>query len=303
MSVIDGNGCSETDPLVVSPANLEGANVVKISVVIITCERPDYLVGSINSVLSQTLVPFEIIVVDDCSNADYQTVLSSFAQEKITYIKLPERSGANAARNKGIDISSGDIIAFLDDDDIWCEDFLQKHSDALNSGASAVICGHKVLESEHEISINSADFVTEDELRHGNRFSGMSGFSAKSEVMRKHQFDVSLKNGQDWDLFVRIACDDLVFKNIKEALFLYRKGTPDGITSKAKNMRVEHAETRLGSAVKHRAWLGEKYYKQRVADQLLSFIPKKRNKFAWLSKSIQMAGWVATFNALRKKLK
>lgn len=276
---------------------------MKISVVIITCERPDYLPGSLGSVLSQSLLPSEIIVVDDCSKADYQPVLSSFAQETITYIKLPERSGANAARNKGIELSSGDVIAFLDDDDIWCENFLQKHSDAINEGASAVICGHKTLEAEHEITINPADVVTEEELRHGNRFSGMSGFSAKSEVMRKHQFDVSLKNGQDWDLFVRIACDDLVFKNIKEPLFLYRRGTPDGITSKAKNMRVEQAETRLGSAKKHRAWLGEKHYNQRVADQLLSFLPKKQNKLAWLSKSIQMAGWVATFNALLKKLK
>lgn len=276
---------------------------MKVSVVIITCERPDYLSGSLTSVMSQSLVPLEIIVVDDCSKADYKPVLSSFTQDKITYIKLPERSGANAARNKGVAASSGDIIAFLDDDDVWCENFLQKHCEVLANGASAAVCGHKILESEHEVKINNADLVTEEELRHGNRFSGMSGFSAKSEVMHKHLFDESLKNGQDWDLFVRIACDDLVFKNIREPLFLYRRGTPGGITSKAKNMRVEQAESRLGSAIKHRAWLGEKHYKQRVADQLLSFLPKKQNKLAWLTKSIQMAGWVATFIALKKKLK
>lgn len=276
---------------------------MNVSVVIITCERPDYLSGSLRSVMSQSVTPHEIFVVDDCSKADYQPVLSSFEQTAITYIKLPKRSGANAARNAGIEASSGDIIAFLDDDDVWCEDFLQKHCDAITNGASAVICGHKILESEHEVNINEAETVTEDELRHGNRFSGMSGFSAKSEVMRKHSFDETLKNGQDWDLFVRIACDNLIFINIKEPLFLYRRGTPDGITSKAKNMRVEQAETRLGSAIKHRAWLGEKYFKQRVADQLLSFLPKKQNKLAWIIKSIQMAGLGATFASLKKKLK
>lgn len=273
-----------------------------ISVVIITCERPDYLLGSLKSVMSQTLTPYEIIIVDDCSEADYQPVLDSFPKEKITYLKLPQRSGANAARNQGITSSSGDVIAFLDDDDIWCDDFLEKHAEAHKGTSDAVICGHKILESEHEININEVEIVTEEELRYGNRFSGMSGFSAKRDVMLKHSFDETLKNGQDWDLFVRIVCDGLIFTNIRQALFLYRRGTPDGITSKAKNMRVDQAETRLSSAIKHKAWLGEKHYKQRVADQLLSFLPKKQNKLGWLVKSIQMAGFIATFKALKKKL-
>lgn len=275
----------------------------KISVVIITCERPDYLAKSLKSALEQTFEATEVIIIDDCSKADYSQAFVPFQDDAYIYYRLNERSGANAARNKGVELSKGNVIAFLDDDDIWDNSFLERHYKQYLDGAEAVVCGYKILGSAAEVHVNHAPRVTEDELRKGNTFAGMSGFSAIRKLLVEIPFDINLKNGQDWDLFVRMSQQKVKFINISLPLFQYRRVSPDGITAKAKTMNVSDADLRLASAYKHREWLGELNFKQRVADQLLSFIVHKRNKIAWLLESIKRAGFVSTLIALRKKLK
>jgi glycosyltransferase involved in cell wall biosynthesis len=273
-----------------------------ISVIIISCERPHYLKLALESVLRQTQQPTEIVVIDDCSKADYEPTLINFNDQRIVYHRFKKRSGANSARNMGIELSKGKILAFLDDDDIWNETFLEEHYKEYANNAEAVICGHSILGYPSKQKINLQKRVTENELRRGNTFSGMSGFSALKDVLLETRFDNSLKNGQDWDLFIRITQQKRRFINIPKPLFQYRKDTTDGITSKAKTMLLNDSKTRLASVYKHREWLGESKFHQRVADHLLSFIVQKQNKLQWLLESIKLAGFVATFTALKKKL-
>ena len=276
----------------------------KVSVVIITCDRPDYLKTALQSVFEQTVKPYEVIVVDDCSSVDYEHVKNYFSNEKINYHRLSQRSGANMARNCGVEMSSGDIIAFLDDDDIWLENFILTHQEYYqqDNQIGALMCGYKVMGNERKHVINKRKVINADELRLGNHFSGMSGFSARRHILMDHLFDPCLKNGQDWDLFVRLIQADIKFVNITQALFLYRLQTPDGITTKAKRMAISDVEQRLQSAFKHEKWLGEKYYKKRVAEQVLSFLPNKSNKLGWIKKSIELAGLKATLRELLHKM-
>lgn len=288
-----------------SLGSYNSASNMKISVVIITCERPDYLLSSLQSVFEQSHPPYEVIVINDCSNADYSEVLAAYSDHNINYVVLPFRSGANVARNTGVELASGDVIAFLDDDDIWLNDFLASHHQEYLRAESigAIICGHRIMESDNVVNINEQYEVTADELRHGNRFSGMSGFSARTSVLREHAFDPQLKNGQDWDLFVRLVQHQIRFVNIQKALFLYREGTPGGITAKVKKMKVEDVTPRLQSAIKHRDWLGEKFFKKRVAEQILSFLPAKSNKLGWINKSIAHVGFTATVISLANQIR
>ena len=96
------------------------ANPPTISVVIPTFNRGSILSDAINSALSQTTPPREIIVVDDGSTDNTAEVLARFG-EKITLIHQPN-SGVSAARNAGIEQARGDWIAFLDSDDVWRPD-------------------------------------------------------------------------------------------------------------------------------------------------------------------------------------
>lgn len=277
---------------------------INISVVITTFNRPDYLQASLRSVLNQLLKPYEIIVVDDGSDCDYSAVLQSLACANIYYHKLAEKCGANAARNYGVKQAKGDVIAFLDDDDAWFDYYLDRHAQcyAKNSAIAGVLCGFSIMGGA-ELKINQHSAVTEALLRQGNNFCGMSGVSMKRQVLLDYPFDESLDNGQDWDLFVRVVCAKNTLVNISQALYEYRKNTPNSISTVTKQLPIAESDARLASAIKHQKWLGEYYFKVRVADQLLTFIVHKPDPLQWLMKSIKLAGFRITLFTLLNKLR
>lgn len=96
-----------------------------VSVIISTYNRFELVINSINSVLNQTYKDFEIIVVNDCSDDSRYDELEE--RTDIKYFKLKERSGLpSVVRNFGIKNSNGEWIAFLDDDDTWQPEKLER---------------------------------------------------------------------------------------------------------------------------------------------------------------------------------
>ena len=96
---------------------------MKISIIIPTFNRAEFVVKAIDSVLAQSFAGHEIIVVDDGSTDATQTALAPYAG-KIRYY-YQENSGVSAARNAGVRQAQGDWITFLDSDDEWSTDYLQ----------------------------------------------------------------------------------------------------------------------------------------------------------------------------------
>jgi glycosyltransferase involved in cell wall biosynthesis len=101
------------------------------SVVIPSYNRSGMTADAVNSVLSQTFRDFEIIVVDDGSTDDTEEALRCFS-DRITYHKQIN-AGVASARNKGISLSSGSYICYLDSDDLWHPDKLSTYKDAIDA--------------------------------------------------------------------------------------------------------------------------------------------------------------------------
>ncbi|NOX20038.1 MAG: glycosyltransferase [Nitrospirae bacterium] len=101
-----------------------------VSVVIPVYNRPDLVKRAIDSVLNQSLSPGEIIVVDDGSTDNTWEVLKNY-KNPIRAIRLEENLGPSAARNKGVLESTGRWIAFLDSDDYWKEDKIERQLEYL----------------------------------------------------------------------------------------------------------------------------------------------------------------------------
>src|ERR1019366_3526420 len=79
-----------------------------------------YILGeAIQSILDQTYPHFELIVVDDGSTDDTADVVNSFKDTRVHLIQHPKNAGAAAARNTGLAAAQGDLISFLDSDDLW----------------------------------------------------------------------------------------------------------------------------------------------------------------------------------------
>lgn len=262
-----------------------------VSVVITTFNRPNELKEALDGVYAQIVKPLEVIVVNDASSLPYEQVIEAFSHHSnFIYKPLDTSSGANKARNIGVDTAKGDIIAFLDDDDIWMPDYLLEHVRAYEEGADAVVSGYQNLGKEDEVFVQPDETVQADVLRTGNQYCGMSGFSIRRDLAIKERFDESLPNGQDWDMYVRLLQKGYKLVNIPRAIFMYRFMNMDGIGAKVARMTPEQAIVRLRSADKHRAFLGEENYRKRVAAQLLVYLPLKRQKARWVMQSIRLAG-------------
>lgn len=87
-----------------------------------------YIRETIEAVLRQTYTQWEMIIVDDCSSDDTTEIVNSLAREdaRIKFIILEKNSGAAVARTRAMELAKGQYMAFLDSDDIWYDDKLEK---------------------------------------------------------------------------------------------------------------------------------------------------------------------------------
>tara|TARA_B100000315_G_C14579665_1_gene589784 strand:- start:743 stop:1759 length:1017 start_codon:yes stop_codon:yes gene_type:complete len=90
-----------------------------VSVVITTYKRYELAQKAINDVLNQTYENIELIIIEDGSNSGIEYWIKQFQRNKIKYYRNEERLGLSKSRNKGIQLSQGDYIAFMDDDCRW----------------------------------------------------------------------------------------------------------------------------------------------------------------------------------------
>lgn len=117
-------------------------NYPLVSVIITTFNRPNMLLRSILSVISQTYENIEIVVVDDCSDYDLKEQVASICSNFV-YVRNIKNMGVSASRNKGFSESSGEYVSFLDDDDEILPEKIEKQVNLFlsNQDVDAVYCG------------------------------------------------------------------------------------------------------------------------------------------------------------------
>ena len=97
-----------------------------VSIVMPSYNTACYIKESIQSVLAQTYADWELIIVDDCSTDNSEDVIKSIKDDRIRYFRNEQNSGAAASRNKALREARGKWIAFLDSDDLWHPEKLER---------------------------------------------------------------------------------------------------------------------------------------------------------------------------------
>lgn len=192
------------------------------SIVIPVYNRSAVLKRAIQSALDQTFKDFEVIVVDDGSSEDVAAVAHSFQDKRISVTRLPHMGG-NVARNVGIAQSRFDWIAFLDSDDRWAENKLEKfHAYVSKNPESEIIySGFTYWDAEKDLFYPKIDMMPDNitsVLLVKNVVHGTSLIVVKKKLLLQIDgFDIRLKARQDIDLYVRLG-DLKPFHFIPESL-------------------------------------------------------------------------------------
>jgi len=186
----------------------------RVSIVIPTCNRKDYVQETIDSVLAQTYTDYEVIVIDDGSNDGTGTVLGARYGHRINYV-WQENQGESAARNHGIEISRGEYIALLDSDDLWLPEKLTKQVAQLDANPNTVLgftlsCpidadGHLLDSPSTNAIIKDSDLTFESLcLKNAMSNAGSTALIRRKFLDRVGGFDSALQYGEDWDLWLRL---------------------------------------------------------------------------------------------------
>lgn len=183
-----------------------------VSVVIPTYNYGRFISGAIKSALEQTHPPSEVVVVDDGSNDDTESVVKQF--DSVKYVRQ-ENAGVCAARNRGVAETSSDLIAFLDADDTWEPTKLEKQVARSSAGENIglVHCGIREFDetSGETIRIDLAggeeDVARNLLLWDGPGIVGPGGTILVTRLAfdAVGGFDERMKVGEDWDFCYRVA--------------------------------------------------------------------------------------------------
>lgn len=184
-----------------------------LSVVLATRDRPQLLARAIQSVIEQRYERWQLIVVDDGTNPDTRAVVAAVEDERVTLAKGPCR-GVSAARNVGLEQASGEIVCYLDDDNVMHPAWLQAVAHVFSTRVDVDVA-YGVSLAEHRIPDDlgehgwwpafwqlpwSREALLEENLTD-------IGSLAHRRVLDEARFDEQVSGGEDWDLLLRLTRD------------------------------------------------------------------------------------------------
>lgn len=175
-----------------------------VSVVMPTFNRSYVLAAAIDSVIAQTHRNWELIVVDDGSTDDTSDVVEAYTKdERIQYVRMPNR-GVSAARNRGLQEATGDIVAYLDSDNTWDPEYLLLMTTAmLSGGQDCAYAALEVVDDQGNVRFFRGDDFDWHECRKGN-YIDLNVFCHRRSLLEKVDgFDEKLRRMVDWDFILR----------------------------------------------------------------------------------------------------
>jgi glycosyltransferase involved in cell wall biosynthesis len=195
----------------VNPMKEDGP--LAVSVIIPTYNRAHFVREAIDSALAQTLPAAEVIVVDDGSSDDTPSTLAGYGN-RIRAVRQ-QNGGVAAARNRGAALASGDLLAFLDADDVWLPHKLARQVQRFQSepGIGLVHCGVVDVDKggtalgEHRDGMEG--WVASEMLLFQRPVilgGGSTGVVSRAAFEAVGGFDPHLPPSEDWDLCYRVAC-------------------------------------------------------------------------------------------------
>ena len=200
----------------------------QVSIIMPYFKKKKFVENSIKSILNQTYQNFQVIIVDDELSIESSEVLKKIHRldNRIKIINNPCNLGAGQSRNSGIEIASGELIAFCDCDDLWKESKLEKQIKFMKK-------------TDSDLSFTAYEIVDEIGLKIGYRKAkdilifndllkscdiGLSTVILKKELFKNKDYKfANLKTKEDYVLWLKMVQDGKIFRGLNECLSSWRK--------------------------------------------------------------------------------
>jgi glycosyltransferase involved in cell wall biosynthesis len=205
--------------------------LVSIILPVYNCEK--YIRKTIDSVLNQSYINYELLIIDDGSSDTTLKIVDGFKDHRIQVIRFEKNKGLIEVLNYGINIAKGKYIARLDGDDICLPTRLEKQVDWLEKNQKTAVVATQII------------FINEDDETMENWHLDMQTNTAKeikksmlwecciahpsvmmrSEIIKQYHYSAKQKHTEDYDLWLQILSDGYCIEKIPEQLLQYRVHT------------------------------------------------------------------------------
>ncbi|MFN0087738.1 MAG: glycosyltransferase [Blastocatellia bacterium] len=219
------------EALRVRPPRAAAVSDLCVSIIMPAWNRADVIERALQSVLAQTWTNWECIIVDDGSEDDTGARIANYLPDsRFQYIRQPHRN-VSVARNQGLARAKGEIIAYLDTDNVWYPDYLARVVEAFerDHAVDGLYAAQLVEQADPPSSFVRCEPFDLKRLRREN-YIDMNVFSHRRRMVEAHGgFDERMERLTDWDLILRYAEAGRI-QRIPELGGIYTHGRADQIT-------------------------------------------------------------------------
>ncbi len=202
-----------------------------VSIILPVYNASKYLSACINSLLSQTLSDFELIIINDGSTDNSEAIIRQYNDNRIRLINNPGNKGLIYSLNLGIEEAKGNYIARMDADDICLPQRLEKQKALLDQEINIALTacpvqfidenGNSIAESWKDDEENLGAAQIRKQMTKDNCIAHPS-IMARASVLKQYRYPLNQKYTEDYALWLQLLSDGYLFEKVKEKLLLYR---------------------------------------------------------------------------------
>lgn len=245
-----------------------------VTAVVTTYDRAEEAKRAIRSVRTQTYTPLELVVVEDGADSGVHEWLAASGYDDLRYVRHAENQGLSGARNTAIALSNGRYVAFLDDDDEWkperverCVDRFRSLPEHEHERVGVTYCAVESRERGEVVSIVPPE--NEGPLREAIRRDGPSTLQSASLFDREALvavggFDERLRSSVDHDLWLSLAAAGYAARTVAEPLVVSYDDFADSMMTDTENRLIGVAQFVEKWAPTYREWFGPREGERRI---------------------------------------
>lgn len=193
-----------------------------ISIITPVYNSEKYIADTINSVLAQTYTNWEMLIADDCSSDNSAEIIKKYTDSRIKYFRLETNSGAAIARNKALEQAKGNYIAFLDADDTWKPEKLEKQLKfMIEKDIGFSFAGYEIIRDKKNKIIEVPDTLNYNQFMKNTIIGTLTVMISRKHVGEVRLVDV--KKDHDSMTWAKLLRQGNTAYGLNESLAYYRK--------------------------------------------------------------------------------